>query len=466
MFSRPTEPRSIASQLVLLFTPAAAFLLLCGLGLLYWIVVRHAFEEDNAVLLDKLASVRADVQESGGPIGLSSELRAPRSKERAAYLVRLSSGSGEVVAESPGMQRMLPMRVFPAPDDSNKTRPRNIRSGDRLFSVVSATATTNGQTFVIQVAQDRSEDERFSREFGLLTIAVLALGTTAAALIGATVTRRGLRPLREITSAAERIGPARLHERIASTPWPAELEPLATAFDAMLERLEDSFGRLSQFSADIAHELRTPLTNMLGEAQVALTKTRDADEYRAVIESTIAESERLAAIVDNLLFLARAEAGDRRVNSQQIDARAAAEKLANYYQSAAEDRRITLRCEGEGEIEADPMLFDRAVTNLLDNALRFTPDGGAITIAIRPDTAGTRITVSDNGPGIPADHLPRVFDRFYRVDQARNSGATGLGLSLVQSIAELHGGRAEIANASDGGTTVGIWFPSPKITTS
>jgi two-component system heavy metal sensor histidine kinase CusS len=229
----------------------------------------------------------------------------------------------------------------------------------------------------------------------------------------------------------------------------------------MLERLEDSFTRLSQFSADLAHELRTPIANMLGEAQVTLTRTRSPEEYREVIESSVAECERLSGIVDNLLFLARAESADRQIHPTLFDGGPAIEKIAAYYETIAEDRHVTIRCTGEGEISADAVLFSRAVSNLVDNALRFTPDGGGISISIAERDAHSEISVSDTGCGISAEHLPRVFDRFYRADSSRSSEGVGLGLALVKSIVDLHRGSARLDSEVNRGTTVILTFPKP-----
>src|SRR5207244_12241262 len=160
--------------------------------------------------------------------------------------------------------------------------------------------------------------------------------------------------------------------------WPRELKPLAIAFDDMLKRLDDSFTRLSQFPADLAHELRTPIANMLGEAQVALTRDRTAAEYRETIESSVAECERLSRIVDSLLFVARVDAAREPIARKWFDARAAVEKIAAFYQMVADDHNVTINCSGDGQSYADPDLFERAVGNLLDNALRFTPEHGSI----------------------------------------------------------------------------------------
>src|SRR5436853_3760537 len=175
-----------------------------------------------------------------------------------------------------------------------------------------------------------------------------------------------------MSRSVARVGPAHLKERLPPADCPRELRPLASAFDEMLKRLDDSFTRLSQFSADLAHELRTPIANMLGEAQVALTRERTAVEYRETIESAVAECERLCRIVDNLLFVARVDAAREPIARKWFDARAAIEKVAAFYQMVADDHNVTINCSGDGQIYADPDLFERALGNLLDNALRFT----------------------------------------------------------------------------------------------
>jgi two-component system, OmpR family, heavy metal sensor histidine kinase CusS len=459
MFSRRAESRSIASQLIVLFTLAATVLLACGLGVFCWIVVRHAFAEDNVVLADKVSALSADFNE-GGPKIFGEELQARHAGDHAPYWVRLLDSEGRTLTEMPGMDRILPSEVFPFSQSTTSPLrgPKDYRTAGKLFSLVATNEKSGGKTYAIQVAQDRSSDEQVEREFGVLLIVVLSGSILASALIAITVTRHGLRPLEEMTRSLERTGPTHLNERVAQTGWPRELQPLAVAFDDMLARLEASFTRLSQFSADLAHELRTPIANILGEAQVTLTRERTSDEYREVIESTVAECERLSGIVDNLLFVARVDAAREPIERKQFDGRAALEKIATFYRTIAEDRHVTINCTGEGEIYGDPVLFSRAVSNLVDNALRFTPDGGAIQLSIAAHAAHSEVTVSDNGCGIAPEHLPRVFDRFYRVDSSRSSDGAGLGLALVKSIVDLHGGSAKIESEVNRGTTVVLTF--------
>jgi two-component system heavy metal sensor histidine kinase CusS len=457
------KPRSIAFQLILLFTLAAALLLACGLGVFYSIVAHHAFAEDNAVLADKLFALSADLRENG-PETFSEELTAHRAGQHTPYWIRILDSQGRAIAETPEMDRLIPTQIFPVarePGEAIRTR-KDYRSAGKLFSLVSFNERSGGEPFTLQLAQDRSSDEQVERNFALLFIAVLFGGVVASALIAIIVTRRGLRPLRKMTESLRRIGPDQLKERIGSTGWPRELQPLAIAFDQMLKRLDDSFTRLSQFSADLAHELRTPIANMLGEAQVALTRDRSAAEYRETIESTVAECERLSRIVDNLLFVARVDAAREPIARKRFDARAAVEKIAEFYQTVADDHHVTITCSGNGQIYADPDLFERAVGNLLENALRFTAEHGSIGVAVSKHNSDFEVAVHDNGSGIAAEHLPHVFDRFYRADSSRSSDGAGLGLALVKSIVDLHGGSAIIESNPGSGTMVKLKFPLPQ----
>ncbi|MGH8583160.1 MAG: heavy metal sensor histidine kinase, partial [Gammaproteobacteria bacterium] len=252
--------------------------------------------------------------------------------------------------------------------------------------------------------------------------------------VGVFVARRGLQPLKDIATAADCISASQLHERIAAKAWPEELASLARSFDQMLDRLEDSFSRLSQFSADLAHELRTPINNLRGEAGVALSHARTPEEYRRTLESSLEEYARLSRLIDNLLFLARADGPMTSVARKPCDARKAIEVVREFYEALAADRGIEVACGGEATLEADPVLFRQAISNLLANALNCTARGGKVSISVqRQGDRTVKVSVSDSGCGIPAEHLPKIFDRFYRVGPARSRqpNASGLGLAIV-----------------------------------
>ncbi|MDD5037041.1 MAG: ATP-binding protein, partial [Methylococcaceae bacterium] len=206
-----------------------------------------------------------------------------------------------------------------------------------------------------------------------------------------------------------------------------------------------------------------PINNLMGEAEVTLARARSEAEYRDVLESSLEECGRLSRMIDSLLFLARADNAEVSLQLARLDVRQELEAIRDFYEAVTEEQGVTAQCEGEASLEADPILFRRAVTNLLANAIRHTPSGGQIKLVVEPSPSadGVAIHVSDNGCGIAHEHLPKVFDRFYRVDQARSadSHSTGLGLAIVRSIMAMHGGTVSIESQPGKGTTVTLHFP-------
>jgi two-component system heavy metal sensor histidine kinase CusS len=314
--------------------------LACGLGVFYWIVVRHAFAEDNAVLADKVNALQMSFEQRGGFDAVAAEINPGGNQQRAPFLVRVLDPAGAIIGQTSGMEKLLPVNIFPPVASREIAVPTEHRVAGKSFALTTRQAMADGRPFTIQVAQDRSSDEQVERRFGILVLLVLSGSILASVLIAISVTRRGLRPLDEMRRSLERTSSTHLNERVASANWPRELQPLALAFDEMLKRLDDSFTRLSQFSADLAHELRTPIANMLGEAQVALSRDRSSAEYRETIESTIGECERLSGIVDNLLFVARADAAREPVARKRFDARAAVEKIVTWRSTAPARERF------------------------------------------------------------------------------------------------------------------------------
>jgi two-component system heavy metal sensor histidine kinase CusS len=458
----PARARSIASRLIWLYTIAATVVLSCGMGILYWIVVKHIYEEDNVFLRDKLAALREDLYEAATPQALNEELTRSRSGEQT-YWIRVYGPTGRVIAATPNMDETLPEKAFPSAVSPGSTTPKAIEyrnASGRFFLLIAVTEVVNGQPCAVQIAQDCSDDKRFAQQMGVLLLAVVACGAVASGAIAVGVTKRELRPLQQMAQAVERIDAKQLHERVPTLGWPRELQPLASAFNKMVARLESSFTRLSQFSADLAHEFRTPIGNMRGEAEVVLNKARMPNDYRAVIESSVEEYDRLSGLIDNLLFLARSETPDAPVECSLFNAGAAVARIADFFETALEEQGIKISCLGECEVYAEPILFRRAVSNLVSNAVRVTAPGGIVFISMVTGESVSKIAVKDSGHGIASEHLSRVFDRFYRVDASRNSKGNGLGLALVRSIMQIHKGEASIVSEVGRGTTVTLTFPT------
>lgn len=278
-----------------------------------------------------------------------------------------------------------------------------------------------------------------------------AAGAILAMLLSYLLIRAALRPVRDIAASASRVTVNRLNTRIAVARVPRELEALVASLNAMLERVEQGFQRLSRFTADLAHDMRTPLSNMRGTAEVALARPRSSDEYEALLASNLEECDRLSRMIENVLFLARAEHPQFVKHMREFDAGQELTHIAEYFEGIAEDANVSLRVTGAAMLTADLELFRRAVSNLLANAIRYTPRGGEIVLDSAVSGVEVRVTVSNQGQPIAHEHLERIFDRFYRIDPSRSSlpssglsqgstGSTGLGLAIVRTIMELHGG--------------------------
>jgi two-component system heavy metal sensor histidine kinase CusS len=314
---------------------------------------------------------------------------------------------------------------------------------------------------LVQIAFDRSHDAMIIADYRRKVLTVLLAGLVLSVTLGFVIAKAGLKPLSNMTRAFTRISAEELNTRVNSLHWPPEVAALAGAFDSMLERLERSFALLTQFSADLAHELRTPINNLRGETEVALGKSRTAEEYRAVLESGLEEYERLTHVIENLLFLARADTRDTAVRPTPVNIRQEIDALVEYFDALAEEKAIAISITGNALLNADLVLFRRALTNLLSNAFRYTPQNGRIALSVTTINGSVEVAVSDTGIGIEKDNQKKVLDRFFRADKARtlHPQGTGLGLAIVKSIMDLHSGSVAIESAPGEGTTVKLRFP-------
>jgi two-component system heavy metal sensor histidine kinase CusS len=314
----------------------------------------------------------------------------------------------------------------------------------------------------IVLALDVSHEAAVLGSFRATIFGAIAGASVIAAVFGFLIARRALRPVVRIANTASHITAQHLRERLDPAGAPHELSTLVTAFNTMLARLQESFGRLSEFSADLAHELRRPLTNLLARIQVVLSHSRSAEEYREALEASVEDVEQLSALVTDMLFLAQADNAQAALGRERVDLRIEGEALAEYFGTVAEERGICIKVEGCGAVEGDRQKLRRVLANLLSNAIRHSPDNESIVVAINSTAAGmVTLAVTDHGPGIPAKHQPRIFDRFYRADasRARHSGGTGLGLAIARSIVQLHGGDIRVTS-EPGDTTFEVTLPS------
>jgi two-component system heavy metal sensor histidine kinase CusS len=275
----------------------------------------------------------------------------------------------------------------------------------------------------------------------------------------------GLRPLQRLSREAQKISPVHPAQRLQTESLPIELEDLAGAFNGALHRLQSAYTQLEAFNADVAHELRTPLTNLIGQTQVALARQRSAQEFEEVLQSNLEELDRLRSIVNDMLFLARADRGEAATGLVNAPVAAEVGKTIEFFEFVLDDMGLTVAIEGDTDAQAsiDRALFRRALTNLLQNAIQHTRGGNRIVVGIERQPAAVQVTVSNPGDPIDAVQLPRLFDRFYRVDAARNDSGTihghGLGLAIVKAVASMHGGGV-FAFSKNGVTAIGFSVPA------
>ena len=312
----------------------------------------------------------------------------------------------------------------------------------------------------VMMSLNRADDNDLLQAYLHSTLLALPL---LLLLIGAGawwLMQRGLKPLRHFRRIAGRVSAQDLQHRLPDHGLPPELAELATSINVMLDRLDQGVRQLSQFSDDLAHELRTPLSNLMGKAQVTLARERDSEQYREVLADSIDELTRLSRIINDMLFLAQVSQPQMQVALKPLALADEAQQVLELFAFSAEHKGLTLRLQGWGTALGDRLMFQRALSNLLSNAIRHSPQGCEVRLGIERHGNEVRLWVANEGPGIADEHLPRLFERFYRAGSGRSrlEGGTGLGLAIVESIMQLHGGRVEVHSRLEGPTRFTLVF--------
>jgi two-component system, OmpR family, sensor kinase len=318
---------------------------------------------------------------------------------------------------------------------------------------------------VLQVAAPMEGRNEILSWLARLLAAVTAVIGLATFVGGWWLARRMVKPVTDIIDQAEGMEARTLDRRIDTHADLQEYERLVRVLNIMLARLDHAFDAQRRFTADASHELRSPLTALRGEIELALRRDRDPAEYRRVLTSSLQEVERLSQLSEDLLTLARSDAGVIQPRLQRTDVLERAEHVLQRLQGKALEKELDVRLETDGDTEGvfDPGLLDQLLWNLLDNAVKFTPTGGAVEIGINGRPEAVEIRIADTGPGLPPHDLERIFERFYRTDPSRTphteESGTGLGLSIVRAIAEVHDGTAEARNRAAGGAELTVMLP-------
>jgi len=463
------KPLSLTARIGLLFAMAATAVLLAAGLFLARAVEGHFLEGDRHELEGKLDLIRRLIDRVDGAAALD---HLPQQLDDAlvghmGLAVSVADAQGHIWYASSGAA--FPYALLQ--DQDCAARPESAeclrgmlrqweRDGRSYRGMVVSMRAGDGRAYSVAVALDIQHHALFMARFRQMLALSMVLAVLATAGLGWLATRRGLAPLRRITDLAAGISAEHLATRLPTDEVPRELRALVTAFNAMLARLDDSFRRLTEFSSDIAHELRTPVSNLMTQTQVALSGARGNEEYREVLYSSLEEYERMAQMIGDMLYLAQTEHGLLRPGTEPVDLAAEVQGLFDYFEAWAEEHGVLLRLAGAAELPGDRLMLRRALSNLIANAIRHTPRGGTVQVSLSAGGQEVRVSVENPGEAIPAEHLPRLFDRFYRIDPSRQrqGDGVGLGLAIVKSIVAAHGGGIE-ATSDEGQTRFRIVLP-------
>ena len=458
----PGRHRSIGKKLALLHILAVFISCSVCASVLYGNLVDHMGQAGDRALTDKILSLRAMLQAQNGMEILAQELRAQLYEpDKIRSYIRIIARDGRIIAESRDMKTLFSTAAFPPPVEASKGVRRQNFNGDsylmRSITLADAGFANGG---VLQIAMPVNQEKAFAGHLRLALVVFVLSTVVFAVPTAAVIVRRGLKPLKEITEAARHVSTRYLHTRIDLSPLPREMVSLGNSFNSMLDSLQDSLATLSQYTANLAHELRTPINRLMTEAEITLSLPRTEQEYQRVMGSNLEEYHRLSLIINKLLFLARADGEQKELVIEPMDVNVEIEEIADFYSEAARDAGVELVCEGQALLSADLTLFHTAISNLVANALKFTPPGGRVVIAAhQADDLSVEVAVSDSGCGIPQEHLPMIFDRFYRAcGDRKDVDGSGLGLAIVKAIMLMHGGTVEVRSEPDIGSTFTLRF--------
>lgn len=461
------RPRSLTAGLGWVFALVTALTLASVGTYLHRSLAQQLIAHDDRDLLGKINQIRHLLTETSSSRHIREDPHrfADTAAGHEGLILILKSADGAILFQNHAEAGMLPeLAMTPAnlAPTVESIQSWTLTSGSTA-RILAAWGMLDGQREQVQIAVARTASDREALLAAYRSRIYVAVGAGAllSALLGYVLLRYGLSSVRNLAKQAQSITAQRLDTRIDVASAPLELQTFIQSFNGMLDRLHNSFQRLSQFSADLAHDLRTPINNLMVQTQVALSKQRTSEDYQMLLASNVEEYERLSRMVESMLFLARADHAELVPNKQALDLSLELQRIADYFEDVAEDRGVRINVQADDTIFADGVMFRRAVNNLVANAIRYTPKGKWIQLISTAAEKTVTVSVINPGPGINPNDLPRLFDRFYRADQARTDSAllAGLGLAIVQSIMSLHAGHAEVESIPDGVTSFHLHFP-------
>ena len=464
------KPLPLRTSLSLAYT-AILTAVLTALGFGYHsALVRQLDDEATSGLNEKARALHGYLRfESGQPV-LRFDRFDPDEvafiNDATRYYQVYDARSGRLLTQSPGMESLgLHYTPGEVAELGARSEPHDVHTDrGRLRVTDTVLSPAAGESYLVQIGEPLDNVDRALVGFDGLLLWRLVGGLLLAALLGWWLAGRALAPLSRLATSTHGIGISNLHDRLPRRGADDELDQVADAFNHALARVEQSVGEMRQFSAALAHELRTPLAILRGEAELELAHPLSADQRRERVASQIDEYDRLTRLINQILTLARAEAGEIRLSTAPVGLGGLASSVAEQIEPVAGARNITLTCEVEHDVtvDADAGWLQRLLLILLDNAIKYTPDGGLVSVRVSRTGGDARLIVKDSGAGIPPDALPHLFDRFYRAESAgtRQAPGAGLGLALAKWIAERHGATIDVSSAPGAGSTFVVCLPA------
>lgn len=452
--------RSLTVRLTALFALASTAVLV-GLGLLIMsTVAKHFTDQDEQLLEKELELIRMVVNERGA--GAITSTFGEALHNHPGFFVHISSIDGRPMYSTlaDATQPILAAAKRVASGHSFA-----VNAGQHQeFQAIKAYLKDDKSSEQLQVivAVDTEIHDHFMRNFQTTLILYVAGSAVIVVLLSWWAARRGLAPLRAMSDKVQAVSSHNFGERMPIETLPVEIADLAAKLNAMLERLQQDFHRITNFSTDIAHELRTPITNLLTQTDVVLTQQRTNEAYRDTLSSNAEELQRLARTISDMLFLAQTENGISLPSYEPLKLQDEITELLDFYDALAEEKGVNLQLTGDAIVRGDRLMVRRALSNLISNAMRYTPAAGSIAVSIARSEGDVLVAVENDGPEIPEEHLPHLFDRFYRADKSRtklDTDSAGLGLSITQAIMRAHQGNVTV-RSSQGKTRFTLQFPN------
>jgi two-component system OmpR family sensor kinase len=478
---------SLRVRLTLWYSLVLAGTLLLLAGVVYWIVATNLTERTDADLVQLadafLVTFADEMKDAENATGFESAAQESMLEHRyrdhvfafvdsnGAVLSRLRDlplSNERAQADATRIWASPPFQAFAKAAWNSDHALATFRPHRGAYRAYARRFTTAGQPYELVILRSMRAQNEVLEELRIVYAWLIPLGLALAASGGYFLARKTLAPVAAMGAQAGRISATNLHERLSVANSADELGRLAVSFNSLLDRLDQSFERQRRFIADASHELRTPVAILSGEAEVALSaSSRTAEEYRESLTNLRQEARRLARIVEDLFTLTRADSGQYPLSVEDFYLDELVASCVHSARTLAHAKNIAVSLEAPGElpIRADESLLRRLFLNLLDNAVKFTPPGGSITVSSQAVDGGFAVTISDTGPGIPAELRSRIFERFFRVDAARSraaspDGGAGLGLSIALWIAEAHHGRLQLVRSDSAGSTFSAFLPA------